>query len=204
MIYTGKTSYSLPTAEFPEGSLLRSNKSHWSNAEGTLCLLKEVISPYITKVEKKTTLRQNQIACLIWDAFNTQSTENVEPELEHLNIKDVKIPKNMTHLLQPLDLTTNRVIEKMEQRKFSHYFTKCITKALLDDPKRGVTTIKVDLKIPTLKPIRAKTVSKVYRHLKSNKGKQVILNGFRGAGITEAVRKIQENSKSIIELILLC
>ena len=42
----------------------------------------------------------------------------------------------------------------------------------------------------------AKTVSKVYEHLKSDKGKQVILNGFRAAGITEAVTKIRENPKS--------
>ena len=45
MIYTGKTSRSLPTAEFPDGFLLGFHKSHWSNEEETLRLLKEVISP---------------------------------------------------------------------------------------------------------------------------------------------------------------
>ena len=53
MIYTGKTSCSLPAAKFPESFLLGFNKLHWSNEEETLCLLKEVISPYITKVKKK-------------------------------------------------------------------------------------------------------------------------------------------------------
>ena len=33
MIYTGKTSRSLPAAKFPEGFLLGFNKSHWSNEE---------------------------------------------------------------------------------------------------------------------------------------------------------------------------
>ena len=84
----------------------------------------------------------------------------------------------------------------MEQRKFSDYFTNCFTETLLGDPKRDVTTIKVDLKLSTLKPIHAKTVSKVDEHLKSDKGKQVILNGFRAAVITEAVKKIWENPKS--------
>ena len=42
--YTGKTSCSLPTTEFPEGFLLGFKKSHWSNEEETLRLLK-VISP---------------------------------------------------------------------------------------------------------------------------------------------------------------
>ena len=66
----------------------------------------------------------------------------------------------------------------MGQREFSDYFTNSMTDALLADPKRDVTTIKVDLKLSTLKPIHAKTVSKVYEHLKRDKGKQVTLNGF--------------------------
>ena len=61
-----------------------------------------------------------------------------------MNIKEVEIPKNMIHLLQPLDLTTNGVVKKMKQRKFNDYFTNSITKALLTIPKRDVTTIKVD------------------------------------------------------------
>ena len=124
-------------------------------------LLKEVISPYITKVKKKLKLPQNQVACLIWNAFKAQSTEKIKLDLEHLNIKDVEVPKNMTHLLQPSDLTTNGVVKKMEQRKFSDYFTNCINEILLADPKRDVTTLKVDLKLSTLKPVNAITVSKV-------------------------------------------
>ena len=158
MIYTGKISRSLPTVEFPEDFLLGFNKSHWSNEEETLCLLKEVIFPYITKVKKELKLPQNQVACLIWDTFKAQSTEKVKLELEHLDIKDVEVPKNMTHLLQPLDLTTNGIVKKMEQRAFSDYFTNCITEVLLADPKRDVTAIKVDLKLSTLKPIHAKII----------------------------------------------
>ena len=110
-----------------------------------------------------------------------------------MNIKDVEVPKNMTNLLQPLDLTTNRGVKKMKQRKFSDYFTNCITEALLANPKRDATTIKTDLKLSTLKQIHAKTVSKLYEHLKSDK---VIVKGFLAAGITEAVKKILENAKS--------
>ena len=45
----------------------------------------------------------------------------------------------------------------MEQREFSNYFINCITEALLVDPKRDVTVMKVDLKLCTLKPIHAET-----------------------------------------------
>ena len=50
------------------------------------------------------------------------------------------------------------------------------------------------LKLSKLKPIHAETISKVYGHLKTDKGEQFILNGFRAAGIT--VKKIRENPKS--------
>ena len=36
----------------------------------------------------------------------------------------------------------------------------------------------------------------LYGHLKSDNGKQVVLNGFRATGITEAVKKIRWNPKS--------
>ena len=95
---------------------------------------------------------------MIWDAFKVQSTEKVKLELEHLNIKVFEAPNNMAHLSQPLDLATNGVVKKMEQSQFSDSFTDCIMEALMADPKRDVTIIKVDLKLSTLKPIHAKTV----------------------------------------------
>ena len=60
---------------------------------------------------------------LVWDAFKAQSTDKVFSELERLNINVAAVPKNMTHLLQPLDLTTNASVKKMEKRGFSdmHY-----------------------------------------------------------------------------------
>ena len=54
----------------------------------------------------------------------------------------------------------------------------------------------MDLKLSTQKLIHAKTISKVYEHLKSDNDRQVKLNGFRAAGITESVKKTRENPKS--------
>ena len=113
-----------------------------------------------------------------------------------MNTKDVEAQKNMTNLSQSFDLATNRVVKKMEQREFSYYFADCITEGLMTAPKRDITIIKADLKFFTLKPIHAKTVSKLYKHLKNDKDKQVILNEFRAAGIVEDVKKIRENPKS--------
>ena len=98
-------------------------------------------------MKKKLKLFQNQVACLIWDAYKAQSTEKVKLELEHLNLKDVEAPQNMTHLLQPVHLTANGVVKKMEHSQFSNYFTSCITEALLADLKRDVSTKKSGFKV---------------------------------------------------------
>ena len=55
------------------------------------------------------------------------------------------VPKNMTHLLQPFDLTTNALVKKMEKKCFSEYFMNAITKEMLYDPKQDMTTSEVDL-----------------------------------------------------------
>ena len=97
-------------------------------------------------------------------------------------IEAVMVPKNMTHLLQPLDLTTNASFKKYEERAFSEYFTSCIMEALKNDPDRDVLTIKIDLR---LKPRHAKVMTDMYQHLKSEKGKEIIKTGWKVAGITD-------------------
>ena len=100
------------------------------------------------------------------------------------------VPKNITHLLQSLDLTTNASMKKMEKKYFSEYFTNAITKEMLHDPKRGVTMIEVDLQ--TLKLEHAKVVRKVYKFLQSEKGCDVIKAGSREAGITCVLKEARE------------
>ena len=124
------------------------------------------------------------------DAFKAQSTDKVTKKLERLTIVQVMVPKNMTHLLQSLDLMTNASMKKMEKKYFSEYFTNAITKEMLHDPKRGLTMIEVDLQ--TLKPEHAKVVRKVYKFLQSEKGCDVIKAGWREAGITDVLKEARE------------
>ena len=120
MIYADKTSSLFPTAKFSEGFLLGFNKLQWSNEKETLRLLKEVISPYITKVKKKFKLPQNQTASLIWDAFKAQSTGKIKLELEHLNIKGVEYQRIFASTFR---LNDKRSCKEDGEREFSDYFT---------------------------------------------------------------------------------
>ena len=81
---------------------------------------------------------------LVWDACKAQSSEAVKETLADLDIVTVMVPKNMTHLLQPLDLTTNTTFKRKEKIGFSTYFTECIANELRDNPTLDVTTIDID------------------------------------------------------------
>ena len=119
--------------KFLEDFCLAYNPKHWSNENETLRLIDEVLVPYIAKVKEKKSLPPTQRSLLLWDAFKAQSTEVVKDSLKTNRIKLVRVPKNMTHLLQPLDLTTNATFKNFEKRAFSEYFTSCIMKALQVD-----------------------------------------------------------------------
>ena len=137
-------------------------------------MIADILVPYIEKVKEEKALPQSQKSLLVWDAFKTQSTPKVVDTLSSYGIESAMVPKNMTHLLQPLDLTTNASFKKYEKRAFSEYFTPCIMEALTNYPDRDVTTIKVDLRLSTLKPRHAKVMTDMYQHLKSEKGKEII------------------------------
>ena len=59
---------------------------------------------------------------------------------------------------------------------------------MLRNPEKDVTTIEVDLKLSTLKPRHAKLMKELYEWLATEKGKSVILSGWRSAGIVDAVK----------------
>lgn len=114
LIYTGKTERSLPNVKFPQRFCLAYNPKHWSNEQETLRLIEDVLVPYITKIKEEKSLPATQKSLLLWDAFKAQSTQSVKYALTINHIELVMVPKNMTHLLQPLDLTTNATFKKFE------------------------------------------------------------------------------------------
>ena len=101
-------------------------------------MIKEVLVPYINKIKKERSLPATQKSLLLWDAFKAQSTDKVMGVISDHGIESVMVPKNMTHLLQPLDLTTNASFKKHEKKAFSDYFTSSIIETLKIDPNRDV------------------------------------------------------------------
>ena len=62
-------------------------------------------------------------------------------------------------------------------------------------------SIKVDLRLSILKPLHANVMKEAHQFFESLKNKEVILNGWRAAGITESLwqtRKKNENSLYVL------
>ena len=59
------------------------------------------------KQQRQELEKPDQATILIMDVFHVQITEEVVSMLCTNNIWLIKVPDNMTHLLQPLDLAVN-------------------------------------------------------------------------------------------------
>ena len=157
---------------------------------------------------------------LIWDAFTGQNTDVVKKRLSDLGILTVNVANKLTHLLQPLNLTTNATFKNIERREFSNYFTSTILNELTKDPTLDLTTNATFKNIErrefsnyftstilneltkdptldlttissTLKPIYFETLKQICKFFETEEGKNI---GFRAAGIIQAVEgRLGEN-----------
>ena len=93
---------------------------------------------------------------MLSDAFKVQSRAKVMDRLSKVDIKSVVVPKNMTHLHQPLNLSTNATFKKYKKRAFSEYVSAGVMEARKNNTAFDALAIKVDLRISALKSITPK------------------------------------------------
>ena len=105
-IYESKTTRCLPRVKFPESFCLSFNENHWDNKKESLKMTEDINVPYVTKEREKLS-SPNQPALLITDVFKGQMNTPILKKLEEHNSLITRVPGNMTHLFQPLDLTVN-------------------------------------------------------------------------------------------------
>ena len=160
--------------------------------------INDVLVPYIGRVKQEKPFPLGQKRLLIWDAsFKAQSTTKVKETFASHGIKVVMLPKNMTHLLKPLDLTTNSSLQKFEKKAFSEYSCSSILKELRNDPTCDVTAIKVDLRLSTLKPLHNEVIKNAYNYLASCRGKEIIRSQWKASGITDGIHETHTQVNAI-------
>ena len=62
---------------------------------------------------------------LLWDTFKAQATNLINANLDELKIERIIRLKYMMNLLEPLELTTNDAMKKIENQAVIEYFTDC-------------------------------------------------------------------------------
>ena len=196
LIYEGKTPRCLPKdVEFPKEFDVTFTPNHWSNEEKSKQLLDNVIFPYLKK-KHELGLPGDQKSLLIYDVFTGQTTKNIKEYIQENDCVIVYVPNNMTHYFQHLDLTVIAVAKHFLKVKFELWYAKEVKKQLDEGTK--VCEINIPLKLSILKPIHERWLLGLYDHLWNNK--EIIIKGFEGAGITEAVTQELPDEDLFIDL----
>ena len=154
-------------------------------------IIEDISVSYITKESEKLS-SANQPAILIMDVFKGQMTNPVLKKLEEYNILLTRVPGNMTHLFQPLDLTVNDYFKQFMKQRFVQWYANKVTRALDDD--QDLEIITNDCKLSTVKPLHAKWVMEGYNHMTSSVGKDICLKGWKKSGIQEALKSSLEDN----------
>ena len=174
LIYGGKTQQNFPKSDFSDSFSLSANLKHFSNTEESVKLLDDIIIPYFKCEQSKLGIGEDQYALLILDV------------LKENHILYVRVPANMTNIFQPLDLTVNGSFRSLMKSKFTKWYSKELGKQL-EENKLIEDTEK--LKVSVLKPLHASWLIEAYNHKTSSSGREIIVNGWKSAGIMEAVSK---------------
>ena len=98
----------------------------------------------------------------------------------------VKVPNNMTHLLQPYDSTVNGHCKSFMKGMFAEWYRKQVEEALSHGKK--VEDIEIKFYLTVIKPLHAKWLIEFYNHITSKKVSEIIINGWKGSGIYDAVK----------------
>ena len=193
LIYTGKTPRSLPKYEFPASFSVGFTKNHWSNTDKSIELFDEIIFPYLQQVKEKKGLPQEQHSLVIMDTFKGQDNDILKKFCSKNRCEVVIVPHNLTNKFQPLDLTVNKAAKTFIQNQYNEWFSDQVARQLKSG--KDPTDIKVSSKLSDLKPLHASWIVDLYKHMQGED--ELILKGFKDAGIYEAINDTQESFERV-------
>ena len=111
------------------------------------------------------------------------------------NILIVNVPRNMTKYYQPLDLTVNGYSKRFLKNKFNEWYSFQVSKQLAEGVM--LENVQVKLNLTILKPIHAGWLVDFYNHMTTDKGFDIIKNGWKAAGTTNAIHLGLNNLPSV-------
>ena len=144
----------------------------------------EIILPYVKR--QRDAFDDTTAALVIMDNFKGQITDSVNSLLEANNIQVTLLPANATDLLQPMDIAVNKPAKEFLKRRFEQWYSDEVTKQLegVEDIE-SVEVQPVDMCSAAMKVLTAKWLVEMGEYLSENP--QIVVNGFRHAGISAAL-----------------
>ena len=140
----GTKNQSLPPFQFPETFSLGVDSKHFSNTFELTKIIDKAIIRNVLSLMCFVDKLQMKLLC-IWH------------EITYF----VKVPNNMTHLSQQLDLTVNGNCKMFIKNKFSEWYTQ-VDNALQTEVE--FKNINIESKLTTVKPIHTKWIVDYYKN----------------------------------------
>ena len=153
---------------------MSANLKYYSDKTESLNFVEEIILPYV-KSERESLRLETQPAFIIYDFFRRQTTDTFLDVLKDNSILSTKIPPNMAHVFQPLDLTVNRFRKDFMKGMVSTWFSRQISLEMEDGVE--LDKIDVDYRLSVFKPLYAKWLVELYNHMSTDEVKEIVANG---------------------------
>ena len=161
--------------------------NHWSNETSMIQYLQKLVIPFLKSKRKKLGLPASQPALAIFDVFKGQQTDYFKEVLQTNNIRFVVVPANCTDKLQPMDLAINKPLKDAMKRKFQTWYAKEMQQQLITNT--SLNNVKIDFRMSIIKPKSASWLMSSVEEIRSRL--LLAINGFRHAGITNAVQSLK-------------
>ena len=129
------------------------------------------------------------------DVFKGQVTPMVLDLYKEFNIVVVLVPANMTNHLQLLDLTVNGYVKRFMRTEFNSWYSSQLRRQL--DKGKQLQDIDVPPRLSILKPFHAEWLVDCYNHMTTTSGRNIILSGWKSAGILEVLQAGTDGLESL-------
>ena len=186
LIYQGKTLRCHPKVSFPEEWDIWHSDNHWSNEDTMARYIKEIVVPFISQKREALKLDKTHPAVAICDCFKGQTIPGIQALLEEHNIISIHVPANCTDKLQPLDISINKPLKDEMKRRFQIWYAEEVEKQLNNNIP--VEQLKVEVPAAIIKNKSASWMMSAWQELQQRS--DVAINGFRKAGILQAVNSV--------------
>ena len=153
----------------------------------------KVIFPYLDQNKENMGCPKEQMSLVIMDTFKGQENSDLRELCARNKCEIVIVPHNLNNKCQPLDLSVNKASKAYVSEKYNVWMAKEIPKQI----KEGIASpdVKVSLKLSVIKPLHAKWIVDFHHQLKADK--EMILNWFRAARISEAIENMENPFKEL-------